>query len=338
MPGRSNRYSLAAVDREPQYVDGFVRVPLESGRIVDLTPRECWQLAETARTYLFDNFSRFADATVRAIRANNRQLNVAIIRNDAFWQRVQNGTWEPNTLRILDDFVSADRTFLDIGAWIGPTALYAAQLAKRTYAFEPDPVAYEELEVNARANADASWASRLTVYHKAVVPAGNKLRLGSRTSGGDSTSSVFFATGQSSWEVDATTLDAFVAAEQLHNEKLFIKIDIEGGEYELIPSLTTAFRKYDVVLFLSIHPWLSMSRLIQSGSRTALGQLVRRFRFVRQHIQLVRALPFRHLYHSNGQPFSLGVESLRALWYGTFAGEVLATNVEWSRSTPRSSA
>ena len=38
-------------------------------------------------------------------------------------------------------------TFIDIGAWIGPMTLFASKIYDKVYSFEPDPIAFRELEI-----------------------------------------------------------------------------------------------------------------------------------------------------------------------------------------------
>jgi FkbM family methyltransferase len=269
---------------------------------------------------------------VKVIQKNNKHFSVSITKNIDFWESIDSGCWEPNTFKILNDFVSADCYYLDLGAWIGPTALYAAQLAKYTFAFEPDPIAYQELEANVHANKDTEWASRITIYNKGIASSSGTIRLGSRGSGGDSMSSCLFSDGQTNWEVEAITLERLVEAEKLQAEKLFIKMDIEGGEYELVPRLKAAFRQYNAVLFLSIHPHFLMSSLIRSKGNSIGVKILRRLLSAWHNIKLIRSLPFRYLYRSNGQQVNLYVEILKALLRGGFPTEIVATNKRWNNA------
>ena len=69
-----------------------------------------------------------------------------------FWATVNDGTWEPETFRIFDRFLAKNTTFIDAGAWIGPTVLYASRLCNRCFALEPSPMSYRELVNNLEAN------------------------------------------------------------------------------------------------------------------------------------------------------------------------------------------
>uniref|UniRef100_A0A7S4PXH1 Uncharacterized protein n=1 Tax=Alexandrium monilatum TaxID=311494 RepID=A0A7S4PXH1_9DINO len=70
-----------------------------------------------------------------------------------FWRR-QYSSWEPGTFRVLEQFARG-AVVLDVGAWIGPTALWAAHVARRVVALEPATKAFEELTANLRANPGA---------------------------------------------------------------------------------------------------------------------------------------------------------------------------------------
>jgi FkbM family methyltransferase len=317
---------------KPQYVQGIIRFPLENGETLEVTPLECWRLIEEARCYLLDNYYKFDAPPARVVHANKKCFSVSITKNVDFWNLVENGHWEPNTFRIFDDLISADHCYVDIGAWIGPTALYAAQLAKRAYAFEPDPIAYQELESNARINRNTEWGSRLTISNKAIAPNGGPLKIGNRSGGGNSESSVLFSDEAVSWEVEGISLEQLIEAERLRNEKLFIKMDIEGGEYELIPKTTKVLSRHTVDLFLSIHPPFLMDHLIH-GKRNRLRTTMRRRLIAVWHqIKLTRSLPFTYLYHSNGRRVNLYIEVLKALVLGRFLTEIVATNRRWTRA------
>ena len=41
-----------------------------------------------------------------------------------FWQQF-NGSWEPQTIRFFEKYIKEGTDYLDVGAWIGPTAMIA---------------------------------------------------------------------------------------------------------------------------------------------------------------------------------------------------------------------
>src|SRR5580692_4173846 len=86
------------------------------------------------------------------IQAHGKQFEVSPANHLSFWDEVSSGTWESSTFAIFDRFLDRQHSYIDIGAWIGPTVLYGCQLAKTAYALEPDPLAYVELAQNIAVN------------------------------------------------------------------------------------------------------------------------------------------------------------------------------------------
>ena len=61
------------------------------------------------------------------IKKNQIFFTVDCSRNYEFWKKVQDENWEPKTFEILNKFLDKNHSYVEIGAWIGPTALYGAQ-------------------------------------------------------------------------------------------------------------------------------------------------------------------------------------------------------------------
>jgi FkbM family methyltransferase len=308
---------------------GGIRLRLENGQCIDVGPQECWGLVESARAFLVANSLVFDPPPARLIRKQNKRFRVLLSSNLEFWKSVEANAWEPDTFTVFDNFISPETCYVDIGAWIGPTVLYGAQLAKRTCAFEPDPMAFRELEANLSLNKDAEWASSVTLHNEAVASSSGHIRIGSRHGGGDSMSSVLFSGGQVHWDVHATSFDEIMDRHQLRGQKLFVKIDIEGGEYELIPRIKTALARYDIELCLSLHPDFLMSSLVKGTANGLIERWLRRIHFCWRHFMVVRSLPFRHCYTMRGEKLNLYLQLCRALLNGDFVREIVVTNRAW---------
>ena len=170
-----------------------------------------------------------------------------------YWTFVETGRWEPHTFKIFKSFVTAETTLLDIGSWIGPTVLYGASLAKRTYALEPDPSAYLHLEKNILLNPDI--AKRVILSRDCISAENGDVVMGnqSETEMGDSMSSLLFAGGKQSWRVKGWTLETFLAQNGI-TDTPFIKMDIEGGEALVVPLLQNYLKQVRPDFHLSLHP------------------------------------------------------------------------------------
>ncbi len=158
-----------------------------------------------------------------------------------FWPGFADGSWEPTTFQAFDKILAPDSTMLDIGAWIGPTALYAARRCKEVFAFEPDPTAFASLIQNLNLNK----VENVTPYPVAVSTAFKAIPFGPKTGYGDSMSSQI-------WAKDDTKVAA-ISFTALLNELRpdFVKIDIEGGEKFLFEG--NPFALHRPTLHLSLH-------------------------------------------------------------------------------------
>ena len=167
------------------------------------------------------------------------------------------GAWEPDTIAFLDRFATDGKVMFDIGAWMGPVTLFAAAGGTTCYSFEPDPVAFKRLEANVWAN-DASVQERIHLEGLAVTSNGRPIRLYKRYDFGDSGSSMLERVKDSGEyvEIPSVTLMEYVRKKEIQRIDL-LKMDVEGGEFELIPSLMPVLEEFKPVFFLALHfPYL----------------------------------------------------------------------------------
>lgn len=164
--------------------------------------------------------------------------------HDWFWKQFADQSWEPTTFKIFDTFLETDKTFVDIGAWIGPTVLYAAPRAKQVFAFEPDQVAYRSLVQNLELNR----IENVVPYPIAVADRWKGMNFGSKGVFGDSMSGEMWAQ-KGGRQVPAISLEAVV----LDLAPNFIKIDIEGGERTIFDNCALALTEMKPTIHLSLH-------------------------------------------------------------------------------------
>mgnify|MGYP001561293948 CR=1 FL=1 len=165
-----------------------------------------------------------------------------------FWDHVSNDLWEPHTFDILYKFLDKEHSYLDIGAWIGPTVLFGSQLAKKCYAFEPDPTAFAVLNKNLNLN---NKISNVQTSQLAISNINGKLKMGSNSDNGDSMSSLLF-NKNSSWEVNTTTLKECFNMFNI-TDCNFIKMDVEGGESLILPEAKDFFKIHQPTFYLALH-------------------------------------------------------------------------------------
>lgn len=199
-------------------------------------------------------------------------FNMRVLPYDKqFWDGVNAGTWEPETIEVLASVIKRGSAHCDIGAWIGPTVLFAHRSGANVTCFEPDPLAYERLLGNLRLNG---------AFDVRTIPCALGGKDGLRTMGamvgslGKSATS-FFGTGAAQTvQVPCLTWETAVRIFQL---PVFdtMKIDIEGAEVEVLPLLLDYLREHRPALLLSTHwsflPEPDRKRLSQSLSE--LGKI-----------------------------------------------------------------
>ena len=179
------------------------------------------------------------------------------LRSYKFWKGYMGKGWEPETFKVFDEFLDKNHSYIDIGSYIGPTVLYGSQLAKHCFAIEPDPIAFQELKNNIELNDHLKPHITLSKYcisdsigtAKFFVP-NEKLEYG----GGGSSSLLDWKNKKNFWEVQTTTLQQFIQSFSI-TDCNFIKIDIEGAEFDLIPSMSGYLKNQKPTLFIEIHLW-----------------------------------------------------------------------------------
>lgn len=162
-----------------------------------------------------------------------------------FWESLERGEWEPHTFKVIDEFVTSDGIFLDVGAWIGPITLYASKLVHWCYSIEPDPVAFDVLQKNVKLNAleNVSLFNEALMNYNGVVTLGNCGNLGDSGTRRNQSEKTF--------SVSCSTLKTFVEKHNIPPIQ-FMKMDVEGAE-EVILENVDFFREQNPVLAMSVH-------------------------------------------------------------------------------------
>jgi len=173
--------------------------------------------------------------------------------NEDFWEWMEHGGWEPGTLRFIRDAAKGSLVFIDVGAWIGPVSLFAASVGFKVYAFEPDSVAYGTIEENISLNP--LLATKIELSNSAFGTQAGEALLHHASGFGDSQSSLLTPTGRASSGQPVKVLDgvAFLLSDAVPNNSV-VKIDIEGGEYLILPKLRKVARDKCLILMISTHP------------------------------------------------------------------------------------
>jgi len=180
------------------------------------------------------------------IKINNIELQV---ENDmTFWNNISE--WEKYSFEIIDKFINGN-TFVDIGAWNGVLSMYASFKAKEVHSFEPDKIAFKNLENNIKLNS----INNIKINNAGASNINGVANLYVR-SFGDSTSSLIERKEEkyhSHIIENILTINISEYLSKINNIGL-IKIDIEGGEEIVIPSMQDYIIKNKPKMYVSFHP------------------------------------------------------------------------------------
>lgn len=162
--------------------------------------------------------------------------------------------WESKSFKIIDDLMDANKTFIDIGAWIVPILLYVAPKVKRVIGVDCDHIAFAELIENVNCN---NFKDKVELEYAALYNKDTRIYVGGgkkQSKWGSSEITITNNSDKIKKRVDGITIDSLVKKYNI-NDCGFVKMDIEGGEY-IIDSMKDFFVTQKPILYISIHPHL----------------------------------------------------------------------------------
>ncbi len=168
----------------------------------------------------------------------------------SFWVDAYFRCWEEETLEWIRAHVRPGIRFGDIGAWVGPTSIFAAKLGAEVTCFEPDPAAFERLLFNLRMNAEG----RVLPFNLALGAADGVRRLAPLAKELGQSGSSLYAPEDKEESARVLVL-SWTSAVRLLELPAFdvVKIDIEGGEAELLTDMLPWLRQHRPHLLLGTH-------------------------------------------------------------------------------------
>lgn len=276
------------------------------------------------------------------IKIRNTSFEVEPSVHIEFWQSIAQESWEMESYRIIDQYCNQQSVMVDIGAWAGPITLYAASKCKKVYALEPDPAIYPELIKNVALNSNL--APRIICLNKAIAIRDGIKKLYARNNYGESSSSLLQRFRDRLDLVDCECISLTTLLETAAITHIdFIKMDIEGAEFELIKNLKDELKKLNYPsLYISFHfSHLLESILYQKGRNMYWNKFILKlstwFNYFPYHTaikaEIIAAISslseYKFLYSASGEEYHF--EDFLKNPFLIKKGSFLFTNQKWEQ-------
>lgn len=165
--------------------------------------------------------------------------------------------WERETFEVFDQVKDPNSIAIDLGAWIGTTAIWLSKNFDYVIAVDADKESLRCL----KANLKASECNNVAICENAIAHEKKEVIFGSRSN--ILNNSVSYIKDQSDQDHDYTVqaitlhelVESYIKSDPLlQNKKIsFIKCDIEGGEEDIIEDLLTFAYDNNIKVYLSFH-------------------------------------------------------------------------------------
>jgi len=170
---------------------------------------------------------------------------------DHRWWKVFVRRWEADTFRAYRAFVRPGDTVVDVGAWIGPTIMFACACgARRILAIEPNPACRPYLD--ALRDGVRPRNTELEICPTGIFAAAGNAEFGI-PGGGELAARASASLSGRGVRIEVARLPDLLAKYDFTNPT-FVKIDIEGAEFTIADQITGLAALPGVRVFLSLHP------------------------------------------------------------------------------------
>lgn len=188
----------------------------------------------------------------------DKKATVSMSQYNGWWNGM-NSIWEQGTFDFFHKHLKPTTTYIGFGEWIGPTILFASNYAKFCYGLEPDPLAYRELERNVILNDELNekiYIENFCISDKEeVLEMAGVGQSGSGLNKGETAE--YFNQYKGQWKtfkVNCLPLYDYLKKNDAFSNDMFIKIDTEGAESYIFPTLTWMLdMEVKPTLHLSMH-------------------------------------------------------------------------------------
>ena len=205
-------------------------------------------------------------------------------RDASVWRKFAVEKRERNALDVLDR-LQPDTVMWDIGASVGLMGLFASRRCKRVMCFEPDPVEIQHLAWNINRNR----IKNVSLVGAALGAKTAFLEMGAAGGEDLGTGHTGFYVKNPAKAVTCPVLGPQAWQAWLETEPPdFIKMDIEGGEFELLPLMADWLKAHRPKMLLSLHafPMMTTGFMTEAQAKAALEETAKLLSFYGEFVEL----------------------------------------------------
>jgi FkbM family methyltransferase len=194
--------------------------------------------------------------TIRKINSSFGEFQIELDEDSyghEFWDRIENGLYEPDTMAFLKLNVDENSDFIDIGAANGSMTILAGLRGARVLSFEAAPGIYAVANRNVELN---NFINEVKVVNTAISNHDGVMTFSREGDNKVLSSIVFTSLENSSTEIQVQNLSEVIQEFHKPTRDLVLKVDIEGAEWRLFhdDEIIKSLAQHKATVLLAIHP------------------------------------------------------------------------------------
>lgn len=235
----------------PWYIDNEL-YNVYDNYIYNINTTSISNMANIIKSYIEDKYFKiYKNCELFLIENNINNPNLF------FWKDMYS-LWKNDTFKVFDKYLSKDKVFIDIGGWIATTSMYGSRKSKHVYAIEADNDSFNDMATNLKTNCENNY----TLIKKAIYNIDDvKINFGknfnyttSRMNDNMSQTGPKCVNYDEYYVVETITLETIIKKYNIDVTNIsLIKVDIEGGEENILDELFDMRIKHEVPLYISFH-------------------------------------------------------------------------------------
>jgi len=193
---------------------------------------------------------------VRSVKNRFGNYKVELIDDlygDSWWDEIENGTYEPDTMALIGLFVNGNTDFIDVGAANGAMSILSANLGAKVLAIEAAPGIYGVAKTNFELN---TFKHKIDIRNIAVSNCNSEIHFAAGRHNKVLSSIVFNSQDKFEESIQVVSLINLVEEFHISGRDLVFKIDIEGAEWKILKDLDVleCLKRHQARILLAIHP------------------------------------------------------------------------------------